>query len=202
MTAAGLLALAAALFVMSATPGPAIMAVLARGMAHGLRPTLVFGLGIVAGDLCYLGFAMGGLGVVARELGWLFAVIRWAGAAYLVWMGLCCLLRPPARPVAVSAAPCRSRNFLSGLALTLGNPKVIGFYCGFLPAFVDLSALTPTDGLLAACVVGVVVYAVVVAYAWLAAGGRRLFSSGRAWRNANRTAGAVMIGAGAAVAAE
>lgn len=202
MTLAGLLALAGVLFLMALTPGPGVMALIARGMTHGLRPTLIFGLGLVLGDLCYFSFALLGLGVVAREFGWLFTCIRWAGAAYLVWLGLRCLLKDSARPCASDVVESKGRSLFSGLALTLGNPKVIAFYCGFLPAFMDLSALTVTDGVIAGCVVGGVVYTVLAGYAFLAVTGGRFFTSRRAYRNMNRGAGLVMIGAGAAVAAK
>ncbi|GAB6178017.1 LysE family translocator [Desulfobaculum senezii] len=202
MTLAGLLALAATFLVMAAVPGPAIVAVVSRGVTQGAKPALVFGLGLVLGDLAYLTAAMCGMGVVAREFGWVFTCIRYAGAAYLMWLGLRSLLRPSRVPARALTPAGGARTLAAGLALNLGNPKIIVFYCGILPAFVDLAVLTPLEGVVVAAVAMSVVYAVITAYALLGTAGGARFGSGAAMRRMQRGAGAVMLGAGVAVAVE
>jgi threonine/homoserine/homoserine lactone efflux protein len=218
LTLEGLAGLVAATFVFAAIPGPGVAAVVSQALARGLAPALLWGAGIVLGDAAYLLLAMLGLSLVAQQLGWAFVLLKWAGAAYLVFLGVRCLLaRPPALaggaagdpgaaapvPSVSPVPPARSlaRTFLGGFCVSLGNPKVIAFYCGFLPGFVDMRALGGLDMLLVAASILPTCYGVVALYACLAARGRNVARSGRAWKLANRGAGAVMIGAGVAVAA-
>lgn len=212
LTLEGMAGLVAATFVFAAIPGPGVAAVVSQALARGLAPALLWGAGIVLGDAAYLLLAMLGLSLVAQQLGWAFALLKWAGAAYLVFLGVRCLLaRPPALAggaesgpgAAAPVPPARSlaRTFLGGFCVSLGNPKVIAFYCGFLPGFVDMRALGGLDMFLVAASILPTCYGVVALYAWLAARGRNVARSGRAWKLANRGAGAVMIGAGVAVAA-
>jgi threonine/homoserine/homoserine lactone efflux protein len=91
-------------------------------------------------------------------------------------------------------------GFLGGLFLTLGNPKAILFYLGFLPAFIDLKALTANDiGIIAAIDASVLIFTMTV-YALLSSSARLLFRSSRAIRYFNRSAGSVMIGTGVFIA--
>jgi threonine/homoserine/homoserine lactone efflux protein len=202
MTVHGALALAVASFLFAALPGPGVTAVVSQALARGLKPALLWGAGLVLGDFAYLMLAMLGMGFIAQQLGGAFVILKWIGAAYLVFLGLRCLTaKASARtPVPVGAA-ARARTFVGGFCVSLGNPKVIAFYCGFLPGFVDLTKLTHGDMACVAAIILPTVYCVVAGYAWLASRGRDLAGSGRVWKLASRGAGAAMIGAGAAVAA-
>lgn len=208
-----------ATLVFAAFPGPGVAAVVSQALARGLKPALLWGAGIVLGDLFYLLLAMLGLSLVAQQLGWAFVILKWAGAAYLIYLGLRCLLAKP--PVAASGADAQStpptpptplmtrkslaRTFLGAFCVSLSNPKVIAFYCGFLPGFVDMAALSGVDMFLVAAIILPTCYGVMALYAWLASRGGGLARSGpgvnRVWKLASRGAGAAMIGAGAAVAA-
>jgi len=206
LTLEGAAGLMLATFVFAAIPGPGVTAVVSQALARGLKPALLWGFGIVLGDLFYLLLAMLGLSLVAQQLGWAFVVLKWAGAAYLVYLGLRCLLaKAPASGGAAPAAPdskSLARTFLGGFCVSLGNPKVVAFYCGFLPGFVDMRALSGLDMLLVAATILPTCYSVIALYAWLASRGRTAARSGRVWKYANRGAGAVLIGAGLAVAAD
>ena len=196
-----IIALALASFVMMASPGPGTLATVGRGLAHGLGRTLSFILGIVAGDLVYLFLAIFGLAALANAYGEVFVIIRWAGAAYLIYLGVKAW-RAPAVPLeSVSVEAARPvRDFMGGLSLTLGNPKVILFYTAFLPTFIDLTTLKGTDITIIAVVVSGVLFFTLAGYAWLADRSRKTFRSKRAVRIMNRSAGTVMIGAGAVIA--
>lgn len=104
----------------------------------------------------------------------------------------------PSRPLRLSRP---LRTACGGLALTLGNPKVIVFYVGFLPTFVDLRTLDATGAALVAATTVTVVGCVLGGYAVMAARARRMLSTPRATRLLHRGAGAVMVGTGAAIAA-
>jgi threonine/homoserine/homoserine lactone efflux protein len=91
---------------------------------------------------------------------------------------------------------------MAGLAVTLGNPKVIAFYCGFLPGFVHMPKLTGGDVAIIAAIMMPIVLLVPLAYAWAAAKGRQAVLSTRAWKAVNRGAGTVMIGTGVVIVTE
>jgi len=206
LTFQGAAGLAAAALVFAAIPGPGVTAVVSQALARGLGPALLYGAGIVLGDLAYLLLAMLGLSLIAQQLGWAFVILKWAGAAYLVYLGARCLLAKAPVPGQEGQAqpPARSlaRTFLGGFCVSLGNPKVVAFYCGFLPGFVDLRALSGLDMLLVVATILPTCYGVVASYAWLASRGRNLAGSGLGWKLVHRGAGAVMIGAGVAVAVD
>ncbi len=202
------LALCLATFVFAAIPGPGVTAVVSQALGRGLGPALFWGLGIVLGDAFYLLLAMLGLTWVAQQLGGAFVVLKWAGAAYLVYLGARCIwssLRPGAQgsSQSQSQAPARrsagARTFLGGFLVSLGNPKVVAFYCGFLPGFVDLSALSGLDMACVALVILPTCYSVIALYAWLASRGRNIAGSGRLRLALGCGAGAVMIGTGVAL---
>jgi threonine/homoserine/homoserine lactone efflux protein len=203
MTGEGALGLILASAVFAAVPGPGVTAIVGQAVARGLRPALIWTLGIVLGDVLYMTLVLLGLTWTARELGDVFVVLKWLGAGYLIFLGLRCLFArsAPAAESEISAPANPVRAFFGGLFVSLGNPKVMAFYCGFLPGFVDLQHLSVADTALVVALVLCTVLAVLAAYAWLGARGKTALSSPRAWKTLNRGAGVVMIGAGAAVAA-
>ncbi|MCT8972096.1 LysE family translocator [Microbaculum marinisediminis] len=195
-----LLTFAAALALAAAIPGPGVAAVIARALGAGFRPTVPMVLGLIAGDLVYLSSAALGLGVIAATFGGLFTLIRWAGAAYLVYLAIRLFLaRPEAGALPVRGGR-RSGAFLAGLFVTLGNPKVILFYLALLPTIIDLGGLTALGFVELSAVVAVVLLGVIGGYAALAARARLLFESPAARRILNRVAGVTMMGAAAAIA--
>ena len=92
-----LIALAGATALFALIPGPGIMAVVAQALSRGFGPAVSWAVGQTMGDMVYLLTAMLGLGWIASQLGEGFVVLRWAGAAYLVWMGIkAWTAKPPA----------------------------------------------------------------------------------------------------------
>lgn len=210
MTTHTLLAYVLTVLVMAATPGPAVFAVVSTSVGRGLPAALALGAGVVCGDMVFLLLALAGLGVLAEVMGDLFLVIRLAGAAYLVWMGIG-LWRSACGDAAASAAgpvagntrdkapPRLFRTACGGLALTMGNPKAIVFYASFLPTFMDLKTLGPADAAVVALATACVVGCVLCGYAVMAARTRRVLSEPRAGRMMRRGAAVVMVGTGAAI---
>ncbi|OIQ50744.1 Homoserine/homoserine lactone efflux protein [Pseudodesulfovibrio hydrargyri] len=203
MTIESGIALALATLVFACIPGPGISAVVAQSLARGFKAGAGFTCGLALGDVCYLLTALFGMGWVASRIGPYFVVLKWAGAAYLVYMGVKCWRARPNIEQAECALPVRpGRSFLAGLCVTLGNPKAIAFYCGFLPGFVDMRALTGSDVILVMSIIVPIIATVPLIYAALAARGRHAIRSTRLWKAMNRTAGTIMIGAGVAIASE
>lgn len=197
-----LLAFAAAFLVFAASPGPDNMTIVARTLSHGPAAGIAYGLGMVAGILALLVLAATGLAVVAREMGTAMTVLRYAGAAYLVWTGIRLWTAEPVLPTERTDGrrPGLAASVLTGLALNLGNPKMPLFYLALLPNVVGTVLTPPQVGLLAAVIVAVEAL-VIGAHVLLASRLRRLLRTRAAVRRANRAAGGVMVGAGVAVVA-
>ena len=190
------------MLVLAASPGPGVFATTARAMASGFKPALAVIWGIVLGDIIFLLFAAFGLSMVARALGNLFFIVKICGGAYLVWLGIKIWLQKPELVQSHQNSSTRSYwgNFFSGLIITLSNPKVILFYCGFLPTFLDLSALTIIDLALVVAIITAVLSGVLITYAYLASRARKMFTNERAVKRLNRAAGGVMVAAGVVIA--
>lgn len=198
-----LLAFTVALTIAAVIPGPGMTALVARALAVGFWGTMPMVLGLIAGDMVFLTCAALGLAALASTFAAVFTVVKFAGAAYLLWLGWQ-LWRAPLHGDTVTAqrAPEHSagRVWLAGFTLTLGNPKTIVFYMALLPTVVDLAALTPLGFLELSAIVFVDLLIVGAFYAALAARARDFFRDAHARRLLDRTAGAMMAGAAVAVA--
>lgn len=199
-----LLAFTIALTVAAAIPGPGMTALVARALAVGFWGTMPMILGLIMGDMVFLTCAALGLAAIAKTFATVFTLVKFAGAAYLLWLAWqLWTVKPHADTVEAARRPEHSalRVGLAGLTLTLGNPKTIIFYMALLPTLVDLGALTPVGFAEMAAIVFVDLLAVGAAYAALAARARDLFRDPAARRILDRTAGTMMAGAAVAVAA-
>jgi threonine/homoserine/homoserine lactone efflux protein len=198
-----LAAFAIAFAIAVAVPGPGIAAVVARALGGGFWGAVPMVVGILAGDLVYLAFAVFGLAAIAAWFGPIFVVVRWAGAAYLLYIAWrFWTAQPGTEQVRAKRGENWWKTFLSGLALTMGNPKTIVFYLALLPTVIPLDK--PITALGFSELVGIVVVillGICCAYAALAAAAREFFTSGRAVRRLNRTAGAIMASAAVLVVA-
>ena len=127
-----------ATLILLLTPGPAVTYIVSRSLAEGRRAGLVSTLGIACGGLVHVATAALGLSAVLASSATAFNVVKYAGAAYLLWLGAKTLLgrdghQPDARPGAASL----SRAFWQGVAVNILNPKSALFFLAFLPQFVD-----------------------------------------------------------------
>ena len=202
MDPSALVLFAAALFVAAASPGPAIAAIVARVLVRGTPGAVAFMLGIAAGDVFWLSCAVLGLAFVAKTFGVVFLALKIAGAGYLLFLAWR-LWTAPAEidPLRTPASENPLRLFAAGLALMLGNPKVMVFYLALLPNLIDLAAVDATGFVQLVAVTVAVVTAVDGTYVLAASRARRLFTSPRAVRLVNRSSGAMMAGAAVAIAA-
>jgi len=195
-----LFAFAGTFFVFAASPGPDNMTIVARTMSHGAASGIAYGMGTVAGILIFLVLAAFGLSRLAAEMAVAMTALRYAGAAYLVWMGIKLWT---AAPVVPELAPLGNRRglpaiFATGVALNLGNPKMPLFYVALLPNVVGASLAPGHLGVLAMVIL--VIEAVVIGgHVLLAGRARGLLRTPAVVRRVNRAAGGAMIGAGVAV---
>ena len=202
MDATTLVAFAAAFFVFAASPGPDNMTIMARTVTHGAASGIAYGAGTVMGILVFLILAAFGLSAAAAGMGSIMTALRYAGAAYLVWMGIRLWTAPPIVP---ELRPLGSRRgllkiFVTGIALNLGNPKMPLFYVALLPSIVGAALTWRQVGLLAAVILAVETV-VIGGHVLLAARARRSLRDPRIVRRTNRVAGGIMVGAGVAVVA-
>ena len=189
------LTFAMVLLVAVISPGPAIAALVARIMARGTDGIAAFCAGLVLGDLIWLSCAMFGLAALAALFQPVFLIVKYVGAAYLLFLAWK-LWRDSGAPV--QAEPVRGQGrqlFGAALLLSLGNPKIMLFYLALMPTVIDLTRLTVVDMVELAAIVAVVVSIVLTGYVLLAAHARRMFTSPRALQTVNRTAGLAMAGA-------
>jgi threonine/homoserine/homoserine lactone efflux protein len=201
MDLVGLLAFAGAYALAVASPGPGVAAVIARALGAGLRGSPAFIAGFVVGDLIWFTCAASGLALIANAYEPLFLIIKYAGAAYLLFLAWKLWTAPAASPdAAPSGGDGDMRLFLGSLALTLGNPKVMVFFLAILPTVVDLRSLTPLGIAELAGLITVIISAVLSGYALLAARARRFITSPGAIRRVNRASGAALAAAAVAVA--
>lgn len=188
--------------VACASPGPTILALLARIIGKGSRGIPYFCAGLVFGDLVWLACAVFGLAALATTFQPVFIAIKYLGVAYLLFMAWKLWSAAPEPPTEV--APVRgegARLALAGVTLTLGNPKTMLFYLAILPSVVSLADLTAI-GFAELSAIVIAIYTVVLfSYVLAAARARRAFRSVRAIRLINRSAGTVMAGAAVAIAA-
>ncbi len=201
MDTSSLLVFAAAYLAVLILPGPGVTSLVARVLAHGTAGLPAFIGGFVAGALIWFTVAATGLALLASHFATVFLVIRYLGAAYLLYMAWKLWTRA-ASPTAVAEAPRdRQRLFFTGLAINLGNPKAIAFFLALLPSVVDLGSLTPLGFAQLFGIVLVIATGVLSAYALAAARARRLFRSARAMQLANRGSSLVMAGSALSIAA-
>ena len=189
-----------ALVLLGLSPGPAWASVVATSLARGFRPAAAMAIGVASADVFFVLLAVFGLVLLAKALGAFFLLVKFAGAAYLIWLGVKLWRSPPAAPDGPPTSNGSLGPFLAGFALTLGNPKAIAFYLGFLPAFIDLTAVDGWDVGLIAATAFVVIAAMLGGYAGLAARSRRLFRHEVVRRRLGRFVGTALIGTGAVVA--
>lgn len=203
MTLSGLLVFSGVYALAVATPGPGVTAIVARVISRGLPGIGAFIGGFVVGDLVWFAFALAGLSALAEAHPQVFLVLRWIGVAYLCWLGFK-LWTAPATPMEIAAVEAtpepRLRLFLAGLALTLGNPKVMLFFLAILPTVVNLGGLDLASVALLWVLCGVILTTVLGGWALLARQARRLITSPRARRIVDRACGTAMVGAAAAIA--
>ena len=182
----------------AAAPGPETAGLMARALGGGMLASLPRALGIVLGKLLMLTAAIVGLAALVDLLGPFFAVLKYAGAAYLIWLGVRRWRRAgEASTLSGAAEPVRFGVDVGlGLAMTLSNPIAILFYLALLPGVVDIAGLTLNGYAILCLIVVGVMAAVTISYGILAEAVRKAFSSSRSKAGMDRATGAMLIGAG------
>jgi threonine/homoserine/homoserine lactone efflux protein len=186
------------MFLLAISPGPGVFATVSKALSSGFKNAVPVVIGIVIGDLIFLLFAIFGLSMIAETFSTLFTLIKYLGGGYLIWLGIKLWRSNPTKTdIAGLKMQSIKYSFFGGLSITLGNPKVILFYLGFLPTFLDLKILSTLDVAIVVSVVSLVLGSVMLFYAFTASRARLLlFKSESAQYKINKTAGVLMISTG------
>jgi threonine/homoserine/homoserine lactone efflux protein len=204
VTLSALLVFAAALVVVAGSPGPSVAALVARVLTNGFRDVFPFLAAMWVGEALWLTVAVAGLAMVAHTFALLFLALKYLGIAYLLFLAWQMWSAPTDLPgrgeLPTGQRPWRM--FAAGLMVTLGNPKIMVFYLALLPTIVDLEGVGLVGWAELTATMLVVLAAIDLGWALLATRARRLLTSRRAVRVANRASATAMAGAAAAIAAK
>ncbi|SHF08406.1 Threonine/homoserine/homoserine lactone efflux protein [Kaistia soli DSM 19436] len=191
------LAFAAASAVMLAIPGPTVLLVVSYALGHGRKAARATVAGVALGDFTAMTASMLGLGALLATSAMLFTVLKWIGAAYLVYLGIKLWRAKPVVADADEAAETRPwRIFAHAYVVTALNPKSIVFFVAFLPQFLVAGAPLLPQMVLFEATFLVLATLNAMLYGLLAAGARTTIRRPRVQTAVNRIGGSLLIGAG------
>lgn len=186
--------------VLVLTPGPVVVAVVARSASRGVRASVPLALGVSTGDLAWPLMAVFGLVALVNSFEGAMLILRFGGAAILLWMGLT-LLRSQGRIEANDAlSETGWAGYLAGLGVILGNPKAILYYLGVLPVIFDISRLGAADVLVICTVSAIVPFCGNMVWALAASEAGKLLKTPSAIRRLDHISGAALIAVGGFIA--
>ena len=189
--------------VLCLTPGPAVLFVVAQGLGRGGGAALAAATGILAGNSFYFVLSATSLGAVLMASYEVFAAIRWAGAAYLIWLGVRAFRSTTALGGVTAAADGAGVGRLvgRGFLVQVANPKALVFFTALLPQFIDPHGSVVMQVFVLGVTSLFVELAVLATYGALAARAAHLAARPGFLRATNRVAGTLLVGAGLRMAA-
>ena len=201
MTFEQLVAFAVGMMFWTALPGPGLAIVVSRALGSGRRAGFAVITGLILADLLFLGIAFVGLLAIAAAMGPMFLIVKYAGAAYLIWRGFRLIV---ATDSAVEVKTGRHGGLWQdvglGLLATLGNPKAILFFGSLMPTFIDMTVVAAADYLVLAGIVAGVSFVFYGFCVFLADRTRHLLTSARAAKYLRKVTGSIFVGSGVLVA--
>jgi threonine/homoserine/homoserine lactone efflux protein len=200
MSFATWLAFVAASAVMLLIPGPTVLMVVSYALTQGRRVALAMAAGVALGDFTAMTLSLAGLGALLLTSATLFTLLKWIGAAYLVYLGIKLWRAEPHMPDVSEAATAARGVFLHAFAVTTLNPKSIAFFVAFVPQFIDHQAvLLPQLVIIEATFVGLALLNA-LGFALAADRLRGRIRQRRTLKWFNRAGGSCLVGIGAATA--
>jgi threonine/homoserine/homoserine lactone efflux protein len=202
MTIETWLAFVAASAVLLIIPGPTVLLVVSYALGQGWRTALPMAFGVALGDFTAMTLSMLGVGALLATSAMLFAVLKWVGAGYLIWLGIKLwraggALDAAPRSDRVSAVRMLAHAWL----VTALNPKSITFFVAFLPQFLNPSGDFVTQMVIFETTFLALAFANAFGYALIASRARTMVQNPKAISVLNKAGGTLLIGAGAATAA-
>jgi threonine/homoserine/homoserine lactone efflux protein len=195
-------AFAAASAVLLIIPGPTILLVVSYALGQGWRSALPMAAGVALGDFTAMTLSMLGIGALLAASASVFLVLKWIGAAYLVYLGVKLFRAGGALEAAQRSTPASALRMVGHAWLvTALNPKSITFFVAFLPQFISHDAGFLTQMVVFEATFLVLAFGNALGYALVASRARRLVRNERAITLMNRAGGTLLVGAGIATAA-
>jgi threonine/homoserine/homoserine lactone efflux protein len=191
------LAFSAASALLMIIPGPTILLVISYALGQGWRAALPMAIGVALGDFTAMTLSMLGLGALLATSATIFTILKWAGAAYMIWLGIK-LWRAGGSLNATPRSDGASMVRMLGHAwlVTALNPKSIIFFVAFLPQFLDPHGDFLTQMLIFESTFLVLAFANALGYATVASRARRAIRNEHLIGAANKVGGSLLIGAG------
>jgi homoserine/homoserine lactone efflux protein len=191
-----------ATIVLSLTPGPGVFSSISSGLHHGFRLGLWNGVGMQVANMILVAIVSLGLGAILLASETLFAVVKWLGVAYLVYLGVV-TWRSPVKGFEDDAgdnARTAGEVFMRGFFVNMTNPKGIIFFAAILPQFIDVARPQMPQYLALAVTTFVVDLVIMMGYTALAAKVLRVMREPGHLRWVNRGLGGAFVAAGLALA--
>ncbi|MAY61078.1 MAG: lysine transporter LysE [Rhizobiales bacterium] len=201
------LAFVAASLVILVIPGPTIVLVIGQALAQGRRVAFASVAGVALGDLIATGLSMAGAGAILAASATLFQILKFAGAAYLVWLGIKMWRSPIGLPdIATAQAEAEPPAaplfpvFRDSFFVTVLNPKGILFFVAFVPQFIDPAGAYGPQALVYVLTFTLLGILNATAFALAASSARQLVRRPSVLKTVTRAGGSLLIMAGAAAA--
>ena len=191
-----------ATIILSVSPGPGVFSSISSGLHHGFRLGLWNGVGMQAANVLMVIFVSLGLGALLLASETLFTVVKWAGVAYLIYLGIV-TWRAPAKGFEEDRDDGETTVrgvFMRGFWVNATNPKGIIFFAAILPQFIDVARPQLAQYAIFALTTFAVDLVVMMGYTAVAAKVLRVMSDPSKLRWVNRTLGGAFIAAGLALA--
>jgi len=189
-----LILFASALIISAGSPGPSIAALISRVLACGWKDVVPFVAAMWIGEAIWLSFAVAGLASMAETYYTAFLILKYAGVAYLLYLGwqMWHIKTDEKNSVAIEDPQRPFKMFLTGMAVTLGNPKIMVFYLALLPSILDMRDISMTGWIEMTATMFLVLACIDIAYIVLAAKTRLLLKKPQIVRMVNRISATVM----------
>lgn len=195
-------AFAAASAVLLIIPGPTILLVVSYALGQGWRTALPISVGVAVGDFTAMTLSMLGIGALLMASATVFTLLKWVGAAYLIYLGIKLFRAGGTLDATPRTDPVSSAKlFAHAWLVTALNPKSITFFVAFLPQFLDRHGDFWTQMLIFEATFLTLAFANALGYAFIASRARGVVRNPRAIRVFNRTGGTLLVGAGLATVA-
>ncbi len=185
------------MIVLAASPGPGVFASVSKAISHGFKSSLFLISGLVVGDVLFLILALIGMSTISKIMGEMFFAIKIAGGIYLVFLGIKTFKKSkPASVEVKTGSKYKMTTFMSGLLVTLGNPKPILFYASVVPNIINVKDVHIVEAIVMIAIIASVSFLVIGTYCYIASLSKKVFIKNKFDEKLNKAAGLVMCAAG------
>jgi threonine/homoserine/homoserine lactone efflux protein len=194
-----LLAFLIGMLILSATPGPGVLGSVSTALSKGFKSSLLFICGLVIGDIFFFNLAILGMSAISKIMGQLFYIIKIIGGVYLLYLGLNIIKHRNDEINLSIDKRSKYKTLLSGLLLTLGNPKPILFYASIVPTIIDINRINFYEVIAIIFIISAVSFIVIGTYCYLAIISKSVIIKKKYQNKVKLSSGLVMVAVGSYV---